>query len=407
MVLLFAIYSCKNTINRAKFLYNLLNEFLDPDKVHLVIIYGSKNDLNSNYQIVDNKYILLNCGDNYEDLVYKTQFLLKTFYDLKIYSGLIKCDDDVIPNPNAIRDLIKHLEMNPDIPYLGNVQIHENSFVSDFHYNKCSSEKFNVPITIPRAIYAAGPLYYLNKYSIDLLSNSSFNETIDKDNLKLYFYEDVIIGLSLNILGVNPTNYPIYFDRIEAFTHSSIKNNNCRFIFTHLNGGLGNQLFQAASCYSLAREYNMIPVLLYSDDNSVCSHNKTLKEFTSTIFSKMLINKLDANIKNFKPVVISEMADDYDCFSMNYNIIMDKNRNYLLTGYFQNVNYFARQSTEIRELFSNPELCNTLLLRYPKLKESYFIHIRRGDYLKNPKYMIDYNNYFKIQSLFIFLNSKI
>jgi hypothetical protein len=387
MVLLFAIYSCKKYIDKAEFLYNLLIEILDHNRAHLFIIYGSKNDLNINYQIIDDKYIVLNCGDNYEDLMYKTQYLLKTFIDLKIYSGLIKCDDDIIPNPNAIRNFIDYLEFNPNVEYIGKVQKIENSYISDFHYGKCSDEKFNTPINIQKTTYAAGPIYYLNRYSIELLNYSSLsNDSLDKenkeDNLKLCFNEDIMIGNS---------------DEIEYFKHSSIQNINSKFIFifTYLNGGLGNQLFQVASCYSLAKDHNMIPVLLYSDNNLVCSHNKSLKEFTSTIFSKMLINKFDININKFNPIVINEMIDDYDCFSMNYNIILDKNRNYLLTGYFQNVNYFARYSNEIRELFSNHEICNKLSTKYPKLKESYFIHIRRGDYLKDSKYMIDYDFYFQ------------
>ena len=42
----------------------------------------------------------------------------------------------------------------------------------------------------------------------------------------------------------------------------------------------------------------------------------------------------------------------------------------------------------------NKQLCNELLTKYPKLKTSYFIHIRKGDYVDNPLYEIDYDEYF-------------
>ena len=55
--------------------------------------------------------------------------------------------------------------------------------MSRTHYNKCSINiKYNIPKTVHSGSYAAGPLYYLSKKSIDILSNTL--------NIKEYFYED-------------------------------------------------------------------------------------------------------------------------------------------------------------------------------------------------------------------------
>ena len=48
------------------------------------------------------------------------------------------------------------------------------------------------------------------------------------------------------------------------------------------------------------------------------------------------------------------------------------------------------------ELFQNDEICAPLLLQYPMLEQSYFIHIRRGDYLNKGMYHFDKDAYYQL-----------
>jgi hypothetical protein len=70
--------------------------------------------------------------------------------------------------------------------------------------------------------------------------------------------------------------------------------------------------------------------------------------------------------------------------------------NYFLHGYFQNKNYITdKYENELIEIFTNKDICYNLLTQYPNLNESYFIHIRRGDFLNNDMYNFDRDAYYK------------
>jgi hypothetical protein len=102
-------------------------------------------------------------------------------------------------------------------------------------------------------------------------------------------------------------------------------------------------------------------------------HNNTYNEFMGTVFNKFNYTYYE-NIDLSKLTIYTEKK----WYEYNPNII-NSNTNYLLTqGYFQNKNYF---NPSVIPLFKNEEICNSLLLTYPNVVESYFIHFRLGDYL--------------------------
>jgi hypothetical protein len=71
--------------------------------------------------------------------------------------------------------------------------------------------------------------------------------------------------------------------------------------------------------------------------------------------------------------------------------IITENKNYLLEGYFQNKKYTGESPFPIIGM-------NELLTEYPLLQTSYFIHVRRGDYVSaqfSKFYSFDSNDYYK------------
>ena len=74
---------------------------------------------------------------------------------------------------------------------------------------------------------------------------------------------------------------------------------------------------------------------------------------------------------------------------MYQDIIPENGVEYL--GWFQNENYFKQYKEEIIEMFT-PKL-NNIMEKYPKLNNSYFLHVRRGDYVGNSNYDFPMEHY--------------
>jgi hypothetical protein len=66
----------------------------------------------------------------------------------------------------------------------------------------------------------------------------------------------------------------------------------------------------------------------------------------------------------------------------------------LLQGYFQNEQYFRPYRDELLAEWQHPLLVQKLQETYPNLTQSYFFHIRRGDYMGNSLYEMDWDNYY-------------
>jgi hypothetical protein len=217
----------------------------------IYIIYGNPALLN--YEIIDDKYLVLNIGDNYEDLTNKTLCLLKTTLLLNPeIQGIFKCDDDIIPNVVYLNNAIDMLNRK-EIDYMG-ISLKVNPHTSKWHYNKCSNNSYNVPIVVPSCYYATGPIYYLGIKSIRTLVNSEF---------KSFFSEDITVGYNLNKHGIEPLNIPMYKNNIlDAFQYNFQNiDSRAKTLMVRLHGGLGNQLFQASAGYYLAKKYSFILVL--------------------------------------------------------------------------------------------------------------------------------------------------
>lgn len=376
--MLFIIYSCKKNIKKAELIYYLITDRIPG--MDCYIVYGDI-DINSPYELKD-KYLVLKCGDNYENLCEKTIAMFKTIHTLFPNTNVLKCDDDIVPNINKLVELKTYIERSSTINYLGHKTTVENEYFSEWHFGKCSEDYLNfLPRKINAATYASGPIYYVSAKSIAILAAVS--------NTNLYFFEDNMVGYILQQHGIVVEHYDTYYDYDEDYPKGCIQNiYKNPHIFIRLQGGLGNQLFQVAAAYELSKKYHRVFVLLYYRDfQPHMTHNKTGDEFLKTIFNYF-------NYTCYENIDMSNIIkyQEENCFEYNDNIITT-NDNYLLEGYFHNKKY--TEDSDILNICSNPSLCKQLISMYPFLQSSYFIHVRRGDYVNHPLYAFDTDTYYK------------
>jgi hypothetical protein len=347
----------------------------------IYIIYG--NPALSNYEIIDDKYLVLNTGDNYEDLTNKTLCLLKTTLLINPeIRGIFKCDDDIIPNVTYLNNTIEMLNKK-DIDYMG-MSIKVSPHYSPGHYNKCSNNSYNVMKFVPGSNYATGPIYYLGISSITKLVNSPVEQ---------FFAEDTTIGYNLNKWGIEPLNIPMYKNRLHDIFQYNFQNIDSRIktLMVRLHGGLGNQLFQAATGYYLAKKYSFILVLVYSKNLKKNTHGE---EFSKTVFRRFNVVITDDVSYYDNCIPLNEPNNNKTCFEYHGDEIIGAYENHFLTGYFINKKYVKNAGPEFINLLQYPEICSSLHEKYPQLETSYFIHMRRGDYVGHKLYVIDYDTYF-------------
>jgi GR25 family glycosyltransferase involved in LPS biosynthesis len=172
---------------------------------------------------------------------------------------------------------------------------------------------------------------------------------------------------------------------------NGLEEQNERNLSVKLCGGLGNQMFQIATLYSVAKDNNMIPIV------------KDLKSSPSVFndrpvyFSNML-----RKIKNIHPhyydgIKLEKVKEQ----SFEYSPIdfLNDNKSYELEGYYQSYKYFEKNKKMILELFDLGEKEKQIAEEFKKLSKIQLkisLHVRRGDYLKLSNYHVNLNmNYYK------------
>ena len=161
-----------------------------------------------------------------------------------------------------------------------------------------------------------------------------------------------------------------------------------------LTGGLGNQMFQFAAGYSIARKNNVELSLDLRRYNRRIDHNGFELQKVFDIYSKVNIlnnpaNFSFTNIKEF----LNKIDITYSKFKEQHfhytNEIQNIPKHSLLNGYWQSELYFKNYAQEIREIFSFFEKLdkkNLLIANDIEKNDSISIHIRRGDYLLKQNY---------------------
>jgi len=171
-----------------------------------------------------------------------------------------------------------------------------------------------------------------------------------------------------------------------------------------LSGGLGNQMFQFATGYSIARKYNVELSLDLKRFTRRQDHNgfELQKVFDVYTKVKFLDNPLRFRFINFK-----EVLNKIDITYHNFNEpqfqytdkILDIPKHTKLNGYWQSELYFKGYAREIKKIFSFSKQLNkknSLIANKIIQNNSISIHVRRGDYLlqKNNNHNVDLKKYY-------------
>ncbi len=182
-------------------------------------------------------------------------------------------------------------------------------------------------------------------------------------------------------------------------------------IIARINGGLGNQLFQYATARAISLKLNRKLLLdinwyhnIRKQENHLEPNATTLRDFSLNYFnikSRVItkfhlnwINRLEIRSKNSKffKFLLNGPLNNLSYTKMNHNnFSLESIQNHphvYLTGYWQNNAIFE----EYKNL-----LYNDLILKHPlsvtnqdhlksiNATNSVAIHVRRGDYISNPK----------------------
>jgi hypothetical protein len=153
-------------------------------------------------------------------------------------------------------------------------------------------------------------------------------------------------------------------------------------ISAHLIGGLCNQMFQIACAYVLGLKYDKKLIICTQEHNPHSNIN-----YFNNIFKKIDINT-SLKINN----IFRENPDT----SSIYVDIPNFNEDTIIYGYFQNYKYINEYRNEILELFKIDKPRESRLRNiYTDLQNSYFLHIRRGDYVNNIHHELNLETYYK------------
>jgi len=372
---LFAIYSCVKYLDKAQKIYERINNKIINTKVY--IFYGNLN-IDTEYKIIDDKFIELKVKDDYASASNKTLAMIrhidKNFSDIR---GFLKCDDDVIVNIEHINKFINYLDTTK-INYCGNATNIQKPYISK---HKIKLMKTKTPIIVSGK-YCYGPLYYLDK---SVLCYFATNEIINYNP-----YEDVMVGNTLQKNNIIPTNYSLYSDDITNANIISFHNSkHYNKLYIYIHGGIGNQLFQIACGLYYAQKFNkkfVINTTLIKKNIHQNSKSEIIKNlqkmFPNIRFSN---NKIDRNnfYKFNEEICFADLDKNISNMIYTYN-------NIILYGYFQHYVYLENNIIQ-KYIVNKPK--DIKLLKYD-FTNTCFIHIRLGDFINNEIHYINLEKYY-------------
>lgn len=146
----------------------------------------------------------------------------------------------------------------------------------------------------------------------------------------------------------------------------------------HLQGGLGNQLFQLGFLDFLKYKTNKQIYLSHLKSPSTVHSSE---EYFETIF------------KEWKSIYVTENIDNINIYEHSeMNIDLSINTNICYFGYFQNYEYLEKiKDSFIKKLQFNEEILN----KYPQIHKKIFIHIRGGDFIEKPYHNLCTKEYYE------------
>lgn len=167
------------------------------------------------------------------------------------------------------------------------------------------------------------------------------------------------------ISTAQPRNLPYFMMNSQNYTVPG------NYVSVILTGGIGNRIFQVLAALGYSEKFQKECVISRSNiNNGTQPHEQNLDTIISKVFPS--VNFVDT-LQNI--TVINEYV------GFTYTPLTKCLTNVLMNGYFQNEKYFP--STQLIPLLKTYSYANT-----------YFIHIRAGDYLKSPVFNHDLSVYY-------------
>jgi hypothetical protein len=380
---IFIIYSCKNNLLKAFQLYQMFLAHCMPPNIKVFILYGDKNVNAPSYRIDHDLFLVLNVEDDYQHLTQKSMTLFETISTVyPRIKGCFKCDDDMLIHFDSFRQILNHITIQQP-SYIGViVSIHKNHFHDKFSKEE-NQRMQSLYSQIKDIQYCGGPFYYLGQRSLQTFDKTTRNHTI--------LSEDIAIGVHLFQHQIFPTNYPFYKDDLRHIMHNNIHcSKHPKLLYIRVTGGIGNQLFQIAAGFGLAKKNEMKLVILTKDClNTHCTYNHEFYEM-GNLFDQF-------NTLPVKEIVFTDgyQEKETDCY---HYVDIPVKENMYVCGYFQHKQYFHAY----REQILNRLICvekreyqNDLIAKHGvSISDGYFLHIRRGDYVGHPLYKIN-DKYFQ------------
>ena len=167
-----------------------------------------------------------------------------------------------------------------------------------------------------------------------------------------------------------------------------MENNDTKHVTTLLKGGVGNQMFQIACGWSLAKKLGFTYVLSNSKFIVPGGQGNTMPCYKETLYSKLQFVDSIVNCKHYnaKSFLYYDLMKD----------LSNSTTSICLEGYFQSEKNFKQHKKEIRELFTpqqgfknwlleNSSLVSELPELFSDEHDLVFIGVRRGDYLGKNK----------------------
>ena len=170
-------------------------------------------------------------------------------------------------------------------------------------------------------------------------------------------------------------------------------------VVTHLIGGLGNQMFQYAAGYALSRRLDARLKFDISEFNNYKLHNgfEISKVFNCPVecASRQEVEAILGRLPRSKFLRYVKFRAYRHLHSRH--VLVDKDRPedkfnvdvpVYMKGYWQSENYFKEYSQEIRRIFSfSLAMDDENLSALDQILDgnSISVHVRRGDYVTNPK----------------------
>ena len=161
--------------------------------------------------------------------------------------------------------------------------------------------------------------------------------------------------------------------------------------------GVCNRIFQMIFAYAMARKYQMqfrFENWQVQSHHSYQTYDWLVQRFMETSWYQKESITYDIEYKEPHDKFLSYLDVEKELPDF-------KNKNVIVSyGFFQNEKYFKDYRADILKLLKEPDYITSYLQQayvsiLPFIKNSYFLHVRLGDYLTNAKHFIRLNNYYE------------